>query len=85
MKLYEILLLIIFILSVSYTVQYCKVETKQNEVQRQTEELAHMCDHVDSLYKILDGLPLGSPLDTVIVDDEFGIRRHPILKIWRRH
>ena len=41
--------------------------------------------HLDSLYSILDGLPLGSPLDTLIIDDEFGVRRHPILRIWRRH
>jgi len=33
----------------------------------------------------LDSLPLGSPLDTIIISDNFGIRKDPILKIWRRH
>ena len=78
MKLHEILLIIILVLVVSFVFEHHEV-TKQKMVN------AHMCDHVDSLYKILDELPLGSPLDTVVIDDEFGIRRHPILKIWRRH
>ena len=33
----------------------------------------------------LDSLPLGSPLDTIIVNDKFGIRKNPILKIWKSH
>jgi len=39
----------------------------------------------DSLELILDSLPLGSPLDTIIISDNFGIRKDPILKIWRQH
>jgi len=51
----------------------------------QAEMIVQANNHIDSLYEILDGLPLGSPLDCTIVDDKFGIRKHPILKIWRRH
>ena len=34
---------------------------------------------------ILDSLPLGSPLDTLIISSEFGIRKHPLTLNWRRH
>ena len=40
---------------------------------------------VDSVQNILDSLPLGPPLDTIIISDKFGIRKDPILKVWRRH
>ena len=34
---------------------------------------------------ILDSLPLGSPLDTLIISSEFGVRKHPITLNWKRH
>lgn len=40
---------------------------------------------VDSVQAILDSLPLGSPLDTIIISGEFGIRRNPIYKGWQMH
>jgi murein DD-endopeptidase MepM/ murein hydrolase activator NlpD len=85
MKLYDILLLILFILSGCFIIKCHEIDAKTDEIDKKNKIIVEMSSHIDSLYKILDGLPLGSPLDTVIIDDKFGIRRHPILKIWRRH
>jgi murein DD-endopeptidase MepM/ murein hydrolase activator NlpD len=61
-----------------------KQELKR-KIIKQDAVIVKVNNHIDSLYKILDGLPLGSPLDSTVIDGGFGIRKHPILRIWRRH
>ena len=39
----------------------------------------------DSLELILDSLPLGHPLDSIKISENFGARRHPITKRWNWH
>jgi len=82
MKQYEYLLILVIILFISFISYRQRLTNKMNT---QAEMIVQANNHIDSLYEILDGLPLGSPLDCTIVDDKFGIRKHPILKIWRRH
>ena len=40
---------------------------------------------VEYYKNILDSLPLGSPLDTLQVSSNFGVRKHPITNSWRWH
>ena len=49
-------------------------------------------NHIDSLTNdinylggYLDSLPLGSPLDTLIISSNYGWRRSPVFKVWRMH
>jgi len=39
----------------------------------------------DSLELILDSLPLGHPLDSIRISENFGVRRHPITRLWKKH
>ena len=59
--------------------------------QKQTQEQHYEC-LIDSLYQqnndlkqMFDSIPLGSPLDTVILQDDYGVRKHPIIGIWQMH
>tara|TARA_R110002020_G_scaffold30746_4_gene96601 strand:- start:8800 stop:9375 length:576 start_codon:yes stop_codon:yes gene_type:complete len=55
---------------------------KMNNLHKINNQLLQ---EVDSLNTVLDSLPLGFPLDTIIINDKFGIRKDPILKVWRKH
>ena len=66
-----------------------KIEKIQLETQSRMDSL---CNHVDSLYEdihtlhqYLDSLPLGSPLDTLIISSNYGWRKSPIHRSWRMH
>jgi|7_EtaG_2_1085326.scaffolds.fasta_scaffold25269_2 murein DD-endopeptidase MepM/ murein hydrolase activator NlpD len=79
---YEYLIAIIVILGL---LLFMSKRTLNNKVNILNDSILVANNHIDSLYSILDGLPLGSPLDSVQIDDRFGVRKHPVLKIWRRH
>ena len=83
MKLFKYIL--IYFLIIILLFQFQRIEYQNHKILEKQKLISETNLHNDSLYKILDGLPLGSPLDTIIIDDKFGIRKHPILKIWRRH
>jgi len=47
---------------------------------------------IDSLYRVIDELkttfdsiPTGTPLDTLLIQDVYGVRRHPIFGRWQMH
>ena len=42
-------------------------------------------EYIDTLEFILNSLPLGSPLDTLILSDDYGTRRNPIYGGWQFH
>ena len=42
-------------------------------------------EYIDTLEFILNSLPLGSPLDTLILSDDYGTRRNPINGGWQFH
>ena len=61
----------------------------QQETESRMDSLSH---HIDSLIndlntldRYLDSLPLGSPLDTLIISSNYGWRRSPIHRGWRMH
>jgi murein DD-endopeptidase MepM/ murein hydrolase activator NlpD len=68
----------------------------ENEIEDLKEEIEiNLQDHqldVDSLTQqikslelTLDSLPMGNPLDTLLIMDSFGTRKHPIFGTWQLH
>ena len=68
----------------------------ENEIENLKEEIQiNLQDHqlyVDSLAQeienlelTLDSLPMGNPLDTLLIMDSFGTRKHPIFGTWQLH
>ena len=60
--------------------------------ERIEEQEQHYECFIDSLYQQIDfikqtydSLPIGSPLDTIILQDDFGVRKHPIFGRWQMH
>ena len=41
--------------------------------------------YYDSLLNIVDSLPLGSPLDTLIISSDYGWRKNPVRLGWQMH
>ena len=69
-----------------YNTQLDMIEDKTNT------KLDSLQNHIDSLNKdinileeYLDSLPLGSPLDTLVISSNYGWRRSPIYRGWRMH
>jgi len=50
-----------------------------------TLETEMMEEYIDTLEFILNSLPLGSPLDTLILSDDYGSRKNPIFGGWQFH
>ena len=67
--------------------------SKIDSINHDTDlRLDSLYNHIDSLNKdinvledYLDSLPLGSPLDTLIVSSNYGWRKSPVFKVWRMH
>jgi len=66
-----------------------KIEKLHLETQSRMDSLhSHMdslCNDINTLHQYLDSLPLGSPLDTLIISSNYGWRRSPIHRGWRMH
>ena len=63
-----------------------KLEQKEMRYHNLLDSLYNKYDNTLKEYEqILDSLPLGPPLDTLIVQDNYGIREHPISRAWRMH
>ena len=57
-------------------------QNKLDEVIQTNEKIFNICD---SLMNIMDSLPLGSPLDTLVVSSNFGSRKNSETKRWEYH
>ena len=57
-------------------------QEKMDEVIDHHNKMFHLCD---SLINLMDSLPLGSPLDTLIVSSNFGSRKNSTTKRWEYH
>ena len=66
-----------------------KIETLHLETQSRMDSLHHHLDSlsndINTLHQYLDSLPLGSPLDTLIVSSHYGWRKLPLYGGWRMH
>ena len=66
-------------------IAYNQNESLRNNNKDKNNIIEQLILERDSLILILDSLPLGYPLDSIKISEEFGIRRHPITKRWRQH
>ena len=57
----------------------------EQELNIKESEIEQLLFEKDSLELILDSLPLGHPLDSIRISENFGIRKHPITKRWNWH
>tara|TARA_R110002051_G_scaffold43315_3_gene88722 strand:+ start:316 stop:948 length:633 start_codon:yes stop_codon:yes gene_type:complete len=55
---------------------------KLDELREHHNKMFHLCD---SLIHIMDSLPLGSPLDTLIISSNFGSRKNSETQKWEYH
>jgi len=57
----------------------------QHKIDSLNNHMDSLCNDINNLHQYLDSLPLGSPLDTLIVSSNYGWRRSPIHRGWRMH
>ena len=91
MKNILILILIIGSLSILFTQQNYRDKVEKlrldnnHKIDSLLIEMDSLCNHIHLLHHYLDSLPLGSPLDTLIISSNYGWRRSPVFKVWRMH
>ena len=56
-----------------------------SQVDSLKSEIDTVIFELDSLYMFIDSLPLGSPLDTLVVSSRYGWRRKPMGIGWQKH
>ena len=85
-----------FILSTICFILYFQLEEAKSNIinvsnEKQYDEECFLYEtelyeeYIDTLEFILNSLPLGSPLDTLILSDDYGPRRNPINGGWQFH
>ena len=57
----------------------------QHKIDSLNNHMDSLCNDINTLHQYLDSLPLGSPLDTLIISSNYGWRRSPIHRGWRMH
>jgi murein DD-endopeptidase MepM/ murein hydrolase activator NlpD len=66
-----------------------KLESENLKLQEEIDSLHNIIYCLDEenifLYETLDSLPLGSPLDTLILSSKFGWRKKPLGGGWQKH
>jgi murein DD-endopeptidase MepM/ murein hydrolase activator NlpD len=69
-----------------YTTQldYIKDETNK-KIDSLHQHINSLNNDINTLEGYLDSLPLGSPLDTLIISSNYGWRKSPVFKVWRMH
>jgi len=84
-----ILIIGFFFLIWSHNNYNAKLDSMQQETESRMDSLHQ---HIDSLTndlntldQYLDSLPLGSPLDSLVISSNYGWRRSPIYRGWRMH
>ena len=91
MKNIIILILIIGTLSIlfiqqDYRDKVEKLRLDNNaKIDSLSQEMDSLCNHIHILHQYLDSLPLGSPLDTLVISSNYGWRRSPVYRGWRMH
>ena len=63
-----------------------KVENLTEDLENTKQEFYCTIDSINEVYQsALDSLPLGSPLDTILISSSYGIRKGPLGGGWRMH
>ena len=61
------------------------LKTHEEKMDDVLEKYKNINSHYDSLLNIVDSLPLGSPLDTLVISSEYGWRKSPFRAGWQMH
>lgn len=82
----SLLLVIVGCLSLWY---FTKMDKIIKNFEGTLEKKEHIVDslykRLDYLYQSIDSLPLGPPLDTIAINNGYGVRKHPIHGKWQMH
>ena len=63
-----------------------KVENLTLDLETEKNDFREQIDSINQIYQTaLDSLPLGSPLDTIHISSNYGVRRTPFGGGWRMH
>ena len=86
------LLIIISLALMAITVTYrWNSDTERFQKDLETQEQHYECfidslnKQIDLLETTFDSIPIGSPLDTIILHDGYGVRKHPIFGRYQMH
>ena len=83
------LLIIIFAISLIMYQLNTQLKNKEEKLEERLEvldSLHHQIKVLDSAYyNTFKNLPIGPPLDTIAVQDDFGVRKHPIFGRYQMH
>ena len=86
------LLIIISLALMAITVTYrWNSDTERFQKDLETQEQHYECfidslnKQIDLLETTFDSIPIGSPLDTIIIQDDYGVRKHPIFGRYQMH
>ena len=75
-----------FLLNYQLKTQLKYKEEKLEERLYILDSLNHQLEALDSAYyNTFENLPIGPPLDTIAIQDDFGVRKHPIFGRWQMH
>ena len=56
-----------------------------NQEQSYECKIDSLLNVIDELKTTFDSIPTGIPLDTLVIQDDYGVRRHPIFGRWQMH
>ena len=61
------------------------LDTHEKKMDSVFENFNNINNHYDSLLNIVGSLPLGSPLDTLVISSNYGWRKNPVRLGWQMH
>jgi len=85
------LILVVGCLSLLFTHNFYlrKIENlhlvNSNIIDSVNQKMDSLCGDINTLHEYLDSLPLGSPLDTLVISSNYGWRKSPVFKVWKMH
>lgn len=57
----------------------------EGTLEKKEQTVDSLIQRLNYLHEAIDSLPLGSPLDTININNGYGVRRHPIHGRWQMH
>jgi len=93
------LLFAIFLFGIIWLFNFLKLHQLQERYEKALQEHERLLEidslnqctidslqiHLDFLRQTIDSLPIGAPLDTILIQDDFGTRKHPIFGNYQMH
>ena len=61
------------------------IQKFENTIEKKDNLVDSLNYRLDYLYQTIDSLPLGPPLDTIVINNGYGVRKHPIHRRWQMH